>query len=106
MTVKDKVGRRRYVVFRVSSCIAENPRKEVERIISNIRRDLRSVHLIQLKNGFGIVRVLHFEVENAVTALNGAHPHLSMETIATAGTVKKAREIIAKKKGGNAGVRN
>lgn len=102
MTVKEKVGRRRYVVFRVCLLSPGNPKKEVERIITQIRKDLKSVQLIQIKDGLGIMRVLHFELENAITALNLKQPGLCIETIATAGTVKKARTIIAKKKCGNA----
>lgn len=104
MTVKGKVGRRRYVIFKVSANAMGNPKKELEEIISQIRRELKSVQIIQLKNGFGIMRVLHFDLENAINALNAKHSNMSIETIATAGTVKKAREIIAKKCG-NAALR-
>ncbi|MEM3395725.1 MAG: hypothetical protein QW620_01665 [Thermoplasmata archaeon] len=105
MTVKDKVGRRRYVVFRLSIGGTGNPRKDVEKLINQIRKDFKSVQLIQIKNGLGIIRVLHFEMNGVINALNVKYQNLSIETIATAGTIKKAREIIAKK-WGNADLRN
>ncbi|MEM4161279.1 MAG: hypothetical protein QW531_04780 [Thermoplasmata archaeon] len=106
MTVKERVGRRRYVVFTVSSVSQENVKKEVERLIKQMRKEFRSVQLIQLRNGFGIMRVLHFELEKAVDALNAPHSGLSIKTIVTAGSVKKAREILARKMWRNEGLRN
>lgn len=104
MTVKDKVGRRRYVVFKVSQGSAEKPRREVEKYLNSLRKDVRSLQLIQFKGSFGIVRVLHFELEKAIQFLNSKN-NLVIETIITAGTLKKAREII-KKRSVNANMRN
>lgn len=107
MTVKDRVGRRRYVVFTASSSSNQgNIKKEVERVIYQLRKELKSLQLIQFKNGFGIVRVLHFELDNAIAALNAEHSGLSIKTIVTSGTIRKAKEILAKKMCGNAYLRN
>ncbi|MGB9636311.1 MAG: hypothetical protein ACPL1Y_03575 [Thermoplasmata archaeon] len=100
MTVKDRTGRRRYIVFQVVSdagCTGGAGKVEVQALISRLRRDIKSLHLIQYRYGFGIVRVQHYESKLAIEKLNGHGKNFSLRTIVSTGTVKKARELLAKK---------
>lgn len=78
MTVKDRVGRPRYVAFRVAQSTS---REKAARLLPE------GAKLTRFDGTFGIVRVAHTEAAPLVQALNeGGHA----STIATSGTLAGA----------------
>jgi RNase P/RNase MRP subunit POP5 len=93
MTVKGKVGRHRYIVFQIDGSNG-SPRMVIERLIHRLRGNIRTISLIEMKKYYGIVHVFHFELESARGAMNTTFENVKIRTIATSGTLRKAREIL------------
>lgn len=101
MTVKNKVGRRRYIAFRI-----ENPshrffsRSEVISALNStasarrIKAPLLTV--FDAQHSLGIVRVRHTEKEKAIELLNTIKKiggrEVKVVTLRTSGTIKTLRE--------------
>jgi RNase P/RNase MRP subunit POP5 len=94
MTVKDKVGRKRYITFKL-----ESPR-ELSRgeLIYTFNKRPSKPYLIILEEKGGIVRCLHKKLDDTVKELNGIHKlkdvEVKIETIKVAGSIKKAKKIL------------
>ena len=95
MTVKAKVGRKRYVVFKLDS-----PR-EVARgeLIHAFNKLPSKPYLIILEPNGGIVRYTHSKQARTLEDLEGTHrvgrDEVSIGTVRVAGSIKKAKKILA-----------
>ena len=89
MVVKERRGRRRYVVFETSESVdAETVSREI--ISSSVRLGVRPPKLIQFEGRRGIVRSSEPEKEATLELINAAD--LPMRTLRTSGTLKTLRE--------------
>ncbi|MHA2433708.1 MAG: Rpp14/Pop5 family protein [Candidatus Thorarchaeota archaeon] len=102
MVVRDKVGRKRYIVFRVDVERAIS-RKDFERAVLSSFRMKGILHSIRPKlmdfdGEVGILRCLHTGKERAIEILNSttrvADTEVRVETVKTSGTIRKARAIV------------
>ena len=80
MVVKEKIGRKRYILF------LNNGRKK-EEIIGVVRG---KYYLAYYSKNFGIVKCKHIEKENTIEFLT----HHGFKTIKTSGTIKKLKNYI------------
>ncbi|MCK4457967.1 MAG: hypothetical protein KAW39_09545 [Thermoplasmata archaeon] len=101
MVVRDKVGRKRYIVFSVHT-ESELSHGDFERAAILLLREkgtLRTVRpkLIDFDDGAGILRCAHTGRDEAVDILNSMTnvmgTKVRVETVKTSGTLRKAREI-------------
>ncbi len=105
MTVKDRVGRQRYIAF-----IIEAPREfrrgeVIHAIHRALPRDIRNedVWLTVFEHNAGIVRCPHLlkdrviEILNSIREVSGVG--VTFRTIITSGTIKKAKKKFQKKMG-------
>jgi RNase P/RNase MRP subunit POP5 len=95
--IKDKVGRRRYVLFSVEG---EATRTDVIHAINNAYRkkyDDDVPWLTVYEKNYGIVRCMHRRKDDVVDILNSleANKKFSIRTICTSGTIKKLKEKIS-----------
>lgn len=102
MVVRDKVGRKRYIIFRVN---AERTlsRKDLEKaILSSFRMKgpIQSIRpkLISFDGEVGILSCLHTGKEGAIEVLTAithvGDMDVKIETVKTSGTIRKARAVI------------
>jgi len=105
MTVKDKVGRQRYVAFRVRS---RQPLSRAE-IGEAIRRAVAPPEaarptLILWRDGLGLVKCAHTAKEATIALLRSldtaAGAPITVETLGTSGTIRRARAKYLEPKGG------
>lgn len=102
MVVRDKVGRKRYIVFRVDAERAISRRDFEQAIISSFRvkGTFQSVRpkLIGFDGKAGILRCLHTGKERAIEILTAttrvADKDVKVETVKTSGTIRKARAVV------------
>ncbi|MCJ2555517.1 MAG: hypothetical protein LN415_00180 [Candidatus Thermoplasmatota archaeon] len=101
MVVRDKVGRKRYIVFSVHT-ESELSHGDFERAAVLLLREkgaLRSVRpkLIDFDGRAGILRCAHTGKDEAIGTLNAltvvAGAKVTVETVKTSGTLRKARTI-------------
>jgi RNase P/RNase MRP subunit POP5 len=101
MVVRDKVGRKRYVVLTVNTEGKLSP-DDLERAVVSLLRDegaLQSVRpkLIDFDGRVGIMRCSHtgkdalIALLNSMTVVSGAET--LVETVKTSGTLRKARTV-------------
>lgn len=114
MVVKDKVGRKRYIVFRVepegeTTSEAQAP-IEISRgpmigairwsVKANTKSPITSYWLTVFENDYGILRCPHIEKEDAIRVLTAIRwiwqddrrVEVKITTLGTSGTIKRARE--------------
>lgn len=102
MVVRDKVGRKRYIVFRVDAERAISRRDFEQALLLSFRsrRSLQSVRpkLIHFDGKAGILRCLHKGKERAIEILTAttrvADTDVKVETVKTSGTIRKARTVV------------
>ena len=82
VVVKDKIGRRRYIVARNS------PR--LKKLIYEIRRIDERAKIIYFDDRFAVIRCRHWYKERIIEFLK----ERNIETYRTTGTIKKAKKII------------
>lgn len=99
MVVKEKVGRKRYILFRLES--ATISRKEFARALekciegSMSGEGMEGLRLILLNGGKGILMCPHSRKDNVIAVLNGMQSAgMKVQTIRTSGTIRKLKEII------------
>ncbi len=87
MVVKDKIGRKRYIV---SYC---NMKKvDLDDFLKDVTRKYQiKVSIILYNNGFNILRCKHLDKDRLINILNTKN----FKTYKATGTVKKAKEILA-----------
>lgn len=101
MTVKDRIGRRRYIAFRIETTSHRFfSRDDVIRAINSRNREVRikAPHLtvFDAKRGMGVVRVRHrdkeasIELLNSIVAIGGRN--VKVVTLRTSGTIKTLRQ--------------
>jgi len=101
MVVRDKVGRKRYIVFSVATESALS-HDDFERAAVSLLREkgaLRTVRpkLIDFDGRAGILRCAHtgkdeaIGILNSMTSVTGAR--VRVETVKTSGTLRKARAV-------------
>ena len=105
--IKEKVGRRRYILFKLSSEDTIRTGEMIKTIVHHTtRRDIdrqkAKPWLIQFTEGeeknpcFGIFRCTHRYKEDFVELLNSIekvhHKHVTIETIICSGTLRKTRK--------------
>ncbi|MFQ6107345.1 MAG: Rpp14/Pop5 family protein [Thermoplasmata archaeon] len=102
MVVRDKVGRKRYVVFCVDS-ESSLSHEDFERAMVSMFREkgvLRSVRprLIDFDGRTGIMRCAHTGKEEVIGLLNRIvdvkGTEVRIETVKTSGTLRKARTVV------------
>ena len=81
MTVKDRIGRRRYIIVEDS--------EELLRVIKRIKEVDKSAKIIKI-GGFALVRCKHWFKGEVIKKLN----EMGIQTYKTTGTIKKAKKII------------
>ncbi len=96
--VKDKIGRSRYVVFRVESDEA----LEISELIKALREASNSLpresrpSLVSYEGGLGIVRCAHTDKEEVIGLLRAistiGRQEVCVTTLGTSGTIRRARE--------------
>jgi len=105
MTVKDRVGRQRYIAF-----IIEAPREfrrgeVIHAIHRALPRDIRNedVWLTVFEHNAGIVRCPHLLKDRVIEILNGIREvggvGVTFRTVITSGTIKKAKKKFQRKTG-------
>ena len=101
MIVRDKVGRKRYIVFSVTTESAPS-HDDFERAAVSLLREkgvLRSVRpkLIDFDGRVGILRCAHTGKDEAIDVLNSMTDVMGakvrVETVKTSGTLRKVREV-------------
>ncbi len=103
MTVKDKIGRRRYIAFRIETHSTrffsrDDVISALHRSVSGMQERIRTPHLtiFDAARGIGVVRVKHTEKEKAIELLNSVKSiggrEIKMVTLRTSGTIKTLRE--------------
>jgi len=105
MTVREKTGRRRYILFTLEKS-GEIPQETMISVLNRRirergldRRKIRS-RLIFFGTGFGIVRCSHIYKEKMIEILNGIGIDGSqVRTIRTSGTLKTLRDWLRERKG-------
>ncbi|MCI4434236.1 MAG: hypothetical protein JHC29_02035 [Thermoplasmata archaeon] len=92
MVVKDKIGRKRYVIiYNV---------KDLGLILKSISKKFKIDFQFIFKSGhYAVVRVKHWDKERFVSLLND----FNVPTLKVTGTIKKAKEIIKNRELGNNG---
>lgn len=95
--IKDKVGRKRYILFSVEG---EATRTEIIHAINNAYRkryDDEVPWLTVYEKGHGIVRCRHTRKDDVVGILNSlkSENKFSVRTECTSGTIKKLKEKIS-----------
>ena len=103
MTVKDRVGRKRYIAFRIETTSHRFfSRDDVIRALHSRNREMKerikTPHLtvFEPKRGIGVVRVRHTDKEatidllNSITAIGGRT--VKVITLRTSGTLKTLRQ--------------
>jgi RNase P/RNase MRP subunit POP5 len=101
MVVRDKVGRKRYVVLIVNTESTLSHEDFEQAVVSLLREKgvLRSVRpkLIDFDGQAGIIRCAHtgrdemIDTLASITVVSGAE--VQVETVKTSGTLRKAREV-------------
>ncbi len=89
MTVREKQGRNRYVVFVVS------PPVDKGRFLAALKtaRGPDRPWLVEYDGARGLVRCAHTAKDATIAFLNGLHiGNASVRTVGTSGTIRKARE--------------
>lgn len=84
MVVKDKIGRRRYILFN-----AQGFKKSY--LLKKIREYEGNLKLVFYNESYGIVKCKHTEKEKVIEFLRNA----GIETKVTSGTIKKLKRIIS-----------
>ncbi|MBI4392444.1 MAG: hypothetical protein HY556_01415 [Euryarchaeota archaeon] len=106
MTVKDRVGRNRYIVFKVEP--TSTPKRDVQgsilgvlsRHVSGLGPAIRKPALIAYEEGVGILRVPHIMKGDAIDALTGitwaGRPTatVTVTTLGTSGTIRAAQRFV------------
>ncbi len=87
MVVRDRVGRKRYIVVLFP---AEVSRREANRLLSE--RLSIPFRLTYHAGRGGIVLVKHTDKERAIEEMNAG----GLRTVKTSGTIRKAKEILAR----------
>ncbi len=82
MVVKDKVGRRRYIIARNMPYL--------RRLIEEIRKIDDKAKIVYFDDRFAIIRCRHWHKEAIIQFLNKQ----GIKTYKTTGTIKKAKRII------------
>ncbi|MFQ5909756.1 MAG: Rpp14/Pop5 family protein [Thermoplasmata archaeon] len=101
MVVRDKVGRKRYILLHVESGRAISFEDFERAVLSSLRNEgiLRSIRpkLIDFGGGTGILRCTHTGKERAIDILNSITEidgkKVKVETVKTSGTLRKVRAI-------------
>ena len=87
--------RKRYIVFRVHG--KRLTRKEIISLINRRGREYGvRITLTVFEGDRGIVLVSHLLKDRAIEAMNFESDGISVETIKTSGTIKKAKKIMEK----------
>jgi len=86
MVVKNKIGRKRYVIVYNT----ENLSEVLRHLHIKFRMDLKFMFKL---GHYSVIRIPHFEKERFVELLND----FNIPTLKTTGTIKKAKEIIKNK---------
>jgi len=103
MTVKDRIGRRRYIAFRIETPSTrffsrENVINALHRGASGMKEIIKTPHLtvFDAARGIGVVRVKHTDKDRAIDLLNSIKKvdgrEIKMVTLRTSGTIKTLRE--------------
>ena len=118
MVVKEKLGRRRYILFRVNSDEAISTGEVIKTIVyhttrRNIERHKAKPWLIQFGEGgeenpnFGILRCSHRYQKEFIGLLNSIdniiYKKATITTIICSGTLRTTRKKLAELTAGNAG---
>ena len=82
MVVKDKIGRRRYIIAKYDS--------KIEKIMPRIKEFDSYAKIIAIQKNFVIVRCRHWYKERILQYFN----ENDIKTIITTGTIRKAKKII------------
>lgn len=102
MVVRDKVGRKRYIIFRVNAERTVS-RKDFEKAISSsfrMKGPFQSVKpkLINFDGEVGILRCLHTGKERAIEVLTAithvGDMDVKVDTVKTSGTIRKAKAVV------------
>ncbi|MCD6171021.1 MAG: hypothetical protein J7J36_01170 [Thermoplasmata archaeon] len=80
MVVKDRIGRKRYILFSTGG----QKKAEIIKVIKN------KAYLVFYNKKYGIVRCKHTEKENIIKFLSST----GFKTIKTSGTIKTLKEVI------------
>ncbi|MBN1109217.1 MAG: hypothetical protein JXA45_00500 [Methanomassiliicoccales archaeon] len=99
MVVKERRGRRRYIVFRTDRSV---PTEELLAVFTSIfsPRGIKTPKLIQFDGRMGILRCSHGDKEAVIEALaRRGGGDLSIVTLSTSGTLRTLRERYFPRKG-------
>ena len=103
MTVKDRIGRRRYIAFRIETPSTrffsrDDVINALHRRASGMKERIKTPHLtvFDAARGIGVVRVKHTDKDRAIDLLNSIKKvdgrEIKMVTLRTSGTIKTLRE--------------
>jgi len=93
MVVKDKVGRKRYIVFQ-----QKDGKFHKGEMIAVLNRSTEKPYLMMLEGKYGIVFIRHWHQKEVTEFLNKSHTingkTVVLKTIKTSGTARKAKKIL------------
>tara|TARA_Y100000746_G_scaffold67499_1_gene56284 strand:+ start:557 stop:838 length:282 start_codon:yes stop_codon:yes gene_type:complete len=92
MVVKEKKGRKRYILFTHSSQSKHNIEKFIHEKI-NILKSKIKCRLIKLDSENGIIRVDHRLLTEVRNIMNKKSGELRLKTIRTSGTLKSLKKV-------------
>ncbi len=103
MTVKDRVGRRRYIAFRIETHSTrffsrDDVISAMHRTAAGMEERIKTPHLtvFDAPRGIGVVRVKHTDKGKAIELLNSVNSiggrEVKVVTLRTSGTIKTLRE--------------
>ena len=104
MVVKSRIGRKRYIIFRINADIDITKRDIIYTL--NRSKTINTTQLpwvISIKNNIGLIRCNHLDKEKIIELLQSIHLignskiPVSIKTLGTTGTIRSARKKYLKK---------
>jgi len=104
MVVKARIGRKRYIIFRIDATTDITKRDIIHTLNRSIAIKLTQIPwVITVKNNFGLVKCNHLDKEKIIELLQSIHLvgklkiPVTIKTLGTTGTIRSARKKYLKK---------
>ena len=98
MVVKAKVGRRRYIIFKINTDSVISKRDLIYTVNNISKQFRRPLWVIQIWNNYGLIRCHHIDKEKTINILHTIEwvgkkkNRATIQTLGTTGTIRSARK--------------